>query len=283
MKYGVVIRNMGPAATRETLGACAVAAEEAGFDAAFVVDHLAIPPDQSEGSGGRYFEPLTTLAYLAALTRRIRLGVAVLVLPYRPAVYMAKQVATLQELSGGRLILGAGVGWMRPEFEALGVDPRKRGAITDETLEVLIRLFENDVSAYAGRHVAFPEFIFAPRPARPPIWIGGAGPAAVERTLRYGDGYYPLGLAPGELARIAGRLREEAARRGRPVPLLASGGTPPEGGPRAMIDRLSALREAGVGYYVLGLGRYAGPDAFRAGVERFATEVMPGLGREPAP
>ena len=282
MKYGVVIRNMGPAATRETLGACAVAAEEAGFDAAFVVDHLAIPPDQSEGSGGRYFEPLTTLAYLAALTRRIRLGVGVLVLPYRPAVYLAKQVATLQELSGERLILGAGVGWMRPEFEALGVDPRKRGAITDETLEVLLQLFENDVSAYAGRHVAFPEFIFAPRPARPPIWIGGAGPAALERTLGYGDGYYPLGLAPEELAGVAGRLREGAARRGRSVPILVSGGTPPEGGPRATIDHLSALREAGVEYYVLGLGRYTGPDDFRAGVERFAARVMPELRREPA-
>ena len=283
MKYGVFLRNMGPAATRETLGACAVAAEEAGFDAAFLVDHLAIPPDQSEGSGGCYFEPLTTLAYLAALTRRIRLGVAVLVLPYRPAVYTAKQVATLQELSGERLILGAGVGWMRPEFEALGVDPRKRGAITDETLEVLLQLFANDVSAYAGRHVAFPEFIFAPRPARPPIWIGGSGAVAVERTLRYGDGYYPIGREPGELAGIAARLREAAAGRGRPVPTLVSGGTAPEGGPRAMIDHLSALREAGVEYYVLGLGRYTGPGAFRSGVERFATEVMPELRQESAP
>ena len=119
MKFGVVIRNMGPAATRETLGACAKAVEEAGFDAAFVVDHLAIPPDQTEGSDGRYFEPLTTLAYFAALTQKIRLGISVLVFPYRPAVYMAKQIATLQELSGERIILGAGVGWLRPEFEAL--------------------------------------------------------------------------------------------------------------------------------------------------------------------
>ena len=81
MKFGVVIRNMGPAATRDTLGACVQAVEEAGFDAAFVVDHLAIPPDQTEGSGGRYFEPLTTLAYFAALTRKIQLGISVLVFP----------------------------------------------------------------------------------------------------------------------------------------------------------------------------------------------------------
>ena len=157
MKFGVVIRNMGPAATRETLGACVTAVEQAGFDAAFVVDHLAIPPDQTEGSGGRYFEPLTTLAYFAGMTKTIRLGVSVLVFPYRPAVYMAKQVATLQELSGGRIILGAGVGWMRPEFHALGVDPRHRGAITNESLAVVHKLFANDVNSFDGKHIQFPE------------------------------------------------------------------------------------------------------------------------------
>lgn len=275
MKYGVVIRNMGPAATRETLGACAKAAEDTGFDAAFVVDHLAIPPDQTEGSGGRYFEPLTTLAYFAALTRTIRLGISVLVFPYRPAVYMAKQVATLQELSGERLILGAGVGWLRREFEALGVDPRKRGAITNETLEIVHQLFDNDVSAYAGEHIAFPEFVFAPRPARPPIWIGGAGLKAIERTLKYGDGYYPIGLQSGELAKIAKRLQEEATKRGRPMPALIVGGMLREGGPEPMVDRISAMQEAGASYYVLGLGRYTDADTFRAGIERFAAEVMP--------
>src|SRR5262249_5020866 len=165
MKFGVVIRNMGPQSTRETITTCARAVEQAGFDAAFVVDHLAIPPDQTEGSGGRYLDPLTTLAYLAGVTQRIRLGVSVLVIPYRPAVLTAKQIATLQELSGERLILGAGVGWLRQEFEALGVDPRKRGALTDETLQVLHTLFANDVNAYEGKLVRFPAFVFAPRPA----------------------------------------------------------------------------------------------------------------------
>ena len=275
MKYGVVIRNMGPAATRDTLGACAKAAEDAGFNAAFVVDHLAIPPDQTEGSGGRYFEPLTTLAYFAALTRTIRLGISVLVFPYRPAVYLAKQVATLQELSGGRLILGAGVGWLRPEFEALGVDPRKRGAITNETLAVVRQLFDNDVSSYAGQHISFPEFVFAPRPPRPPIWVGGAGPTAIERTLKYSDGYYPIGIQSGELAKIAAHLREASAERGRAMPELIVGGMLREGRPEPMIDRISAMQEAGANYYVLGLGRYTEADTFRAGIERFAAQVIP--------
>ncbi len=99
-------------------------------------DHLCIPPDQTEGSGGRYLDVLATLAFLAGATDRIRLGVSVLVLPYRPAVLTAKQIATIQELSGDRMILGVGVGWMKPEFDALGVDLKKRGAISTETLAV---------------------------------------------------------------------------------------------------------------------------------------------------
>jgi probable F420-dependent oxidoreductase len=275
MKFGVVIRNMGPQSTRETIAACARAVEEAGFEAAFVVDHLAIPPDQTEGSGGRYLDPLTTLAYLAGITQRIRLGVSVLVLPYRPAVLMAKQVATLQELSGGRLILGAGVGWLRQEFAVLGVDPRKRGALTDETLQILHTLFANDVNSYEGKLVHFPAFVFAPRPARPPIWIGGSGPKALERTLRFGDAYYPIGLRPDELSQIGAYLREEAEKRGRAVPELIVGGMIREGVPEAMIDRIAAYRDAGASFYVLGLGRYANADAFRRGVEWFATQVMP--------
>lgn len=275
MKFGAVIRNMGPQSTRETITACARAVEDAGFDAAFVVDHLAIPPDQTEGSGGRYLDPLMTLGYLAGITQRIRLGISVLVIPYRPAVLTAKQVATLQELSGERLILGAGVGWLRQEFEALGVDPRKRGALTDETLHVLHTLFANDVSAYEGKLVRFPAFVFAPRPARPPIWIGGSGPKALERTLRFGDAYYPIGLKPDELVQVGTYLREEAEKRGRAVPELVVGGMIREGVPESMIDRIAAYRDAGASYYVLGMGRYADADTFRRGVERFAAEVMP--------
>lgn len=244
MKFGVVIRNMGPQSTRETLTACAKTAEEAGFDAAFVVDHLAIPPDQTEGSGGRYLDPLTTIAYLAGITHRVRLGISVLVLPYRPAVLTAKQVATIQELSGERLILGAGVGWLRQEFEALGVNPRLRGVLTDDTLNVLHTLFAHDVTGYEGKHVRFSPFVFAPRPKRPPIWIGGKGPKALERTLRFGDGYYPIGLNPEELSQIREYFQEEAEKRKRAMPELIVGGIIREGGPASMVDRVSAYREA---------------------------------------
>src|SRR5437879_9582450 len=144
MKYGVAIRNMGPQSARATIRACARVSESLGFDALFVSDHLCIPPDDTEGSGGRYLDVLATLAFIAGATERIRLGISVLVLPYRPAVLTAKQVATIQELSGERMILGVGVGWMRREFEALGVDKRMRGRITDETLRVVRHLFAHD-------------------------------------------------------------------------------------------------------------------------------------------
>src|SRR5579871_2135157 len=112
MKFAVAIRNMGAQSTMPTIKACALAAERLGYDALFVSDHLCIPPDQTEGSGGRYLDVLATLAFLAGTTARIRLGISVLVLPYRPAVYTAKLVATIQELSGERMILGVGSGWM---------------------------------------------------------------------------------------------------------------------------------------------------------------------------
>src|SRR6266403_1124502 len=128
MEVGVVLRNMGAQSTRETLVAAARAADALPAIAdVWVADHIAIPPDDAEGSGGRYLDPLATLAFLAGATTRIGLGAGVLVLPYRPPLPTAKWVATIQELSGGRLLLGVGAGWMPAEFRALGVEPARSG------------------------------------------------------------------------------------------------------------------------------------------------------------
>src|SRR3990172_10731342 len=130
MRLGLVLRSQGAQSTRETVLACARAAEDLGLDDVWVVDHVAIPPDDAEGSEGRYLDPLTALAWLAGATRRIGLGTGVLVLPYRPALPTAKAIATVQELSGGRLRLGGGGGWMEAEFRALGVPRARRGRDT---------------------------------------------------------------------------------------------------------------------------------------------------------
>ena len=143
MHIGVGLRNMGEQSTAETMGTCARAAEAAGVESVWVTDHIAIPPDDAAGSGGRYVDPLIALAWIAGATQTIGLGVGVLILPYRTSLLLAKQIASLQELSGERLLFGVGVGWMDAEFRALGVDRRRRGRISDQTLSFIRGLFRS--------------------------------------------------------------------------------------------------------------------------------------------
>jgi probable F420-dependent oxidoreductase len=216
MRLDITLRNMGPESTPELVRECARLAEDGGLDALWLADHIAIPPDDAEGSNGRYLDPLATLAFLAAATTRIGLGVGILVLPYRPPLPTAKWLATIQELSHGRLLFGAGVGWMAPEFRALGVDRRRRGAIADETLGVIARCFAADEVELNGQR-----FLFRPRPPRPPILVGGAPPHALRRAARFGDGWMPIGLAPDALRPHVDELRRLAAAAGKPAPEVA--------------------------------------------------------------
>ena len=258
MRLGVVLRTMGEQATRETLLGSARAAEEAGLDEVWVVDHVAIPPDDSEGSGGRYLDPLTALAWLAGATERIGLGTAVLVVPYRPALPTAKAIATLQELSGGRLALGVGVGWMAPEFRALGVPRAQRARITDETLAQWRAWFADDFAEANGQ-----PFLFRPRPPRPPFFVGGQPPHALERAVRLGDGWLPMGADPDKLRPHASRLRALAREHGRaPLEIVALGALPLDDPPRAR-EQLAALAEIGVTRVAHG-GRYTDAAELRA-------------------
>jgi probable F420-dependent oxidoreductase len=273
MKFGIAIRNMGPQSNRTTIRACARIAEQAGFDALFLSDHLCIPPDQTEGSGGRYLDVLATLAFIAGATEKIRLGVSVLVVPYRPAVLTAKQVATIQELSGERMILGIGVGWMKPEFDALGVEFRRRGAITNETLNVIYHLFGADVpGAYNGKLVKFPSFVFLPRPKRPTIWIGGNGPAAMTRAVKFGDGWHPM-LPATELKAKVEELHAGALAAGRAVcEIIVRRGLKLDD-TAAVRAKVAAEQEAGATYFILDLGRYPDEQSFGKSVETFMAKV----------
>ena len=224
MHIGVTLRNMGEQSTADTMATCALASEDAGMESIWVVDHIAIPPDDAEGSGGRYVDPLVSLAWLAGLTKSIRVGVGVLILPYRPQLPTAKQIASIQELSRGRLLLGVGIGWMDPEFRALGVNRHARGRISDETLAFLRDCFggEDDVVTANGQ-----SFLFRPKPQAPPIYVGGAPPHALQRAARYGDGWLPMGMtaekAAGPQGAIRGILRagwpqsRRGGRDGRPA------------------------------------------------------------------
>jgi len=270
VQIGITLRNMGPQSRPETLVPCAEAADAAGVESLWITDHLAIPPDDAEGSGGRYTDPLTTLAYLAARTRRIRLGTGVLILPYRRPLPTAKAVATVQELSGGRLLLGVGVGWMEAEFRAVGADRRRRGRDTDAALELLHRCFEGGAAEANGQPFVEANgqpFVFDPRPERPPIYVGGAGEHALRRTVRHGDGWLPMTSDPEKLAPAAARLRALADASGRPVPAIVAFGALPLDDPPAARARLDALAELGVVRFIQG-HRYDDLDGYRRTVDR---------------
>ncbi|MBI4695338.1 MAG: TIGR03619 family F420-dependent LLM class oxidoreductase [Gammaproteobacteria bacterium] len=262
LERGILLRNMGPQATAGTLRECARLAEQAGLDHVWVVDHLAIPPDEAEGSGGRYLDPLTTLAWLAAATTRLGLGIAVLIAPYRPPLPTAKVIATLQELCAGRFELGVGVGWMDAEFRALGVDRRRRGELTDEFLAFLHECFANEVAASNGQR-----FIFAPRPARPPFLIGGAAAHAFPRIVRHGDGWMPMSTEPAVLAPQIAELTARMADAGRPAPRIVPLGALPLADSAQARERLDALAAAGV-TGIVHAARYDGVSAFVTLVEQ---------------
>ncbi|MBX3026497.1 TIGR03619 family F420-dependent LLM class oxidoreductase [bacterium] len=271
MQLDITVRNMGPESTAEMIRHCARLAEDAGVDALWVADHIAIPPDDAEGSNGRYLDPLATLAFLAAATTRIGLGVGVLVLPYRPPLPTAKWLATIQELSDGRLLFGAGVGWMAPEFRAVGVDRRRRGAIADETLAILARCFAADEVELNGQR-----FLFRPRPARPPILVGGAPPHALRRAARYGDGWMPMGMPPDELGPHVAALRRLMAEAGKPEPQVAVLTRLPVDDPPAARAVLEAYAAAGATRLIHG-ARYRDTTEYHRHVNALAT-LRAGLG-----
>ena len=220
MQIGIAVRNMGVHATPDVISVIAVAADDAGLASLWVTDHIAIPPDDAEGSNGLYLDPLNTLSYIAGMTQRIKLGVGVLVLPYRPPLPTAKTIATLQSLSRGRLLLGCGIGWMDPEFKALGISRHDRGREADAMLAFLKECFgardRGDVVNVNGQ-----DFLFRPNPKPPPILIGGRPPQAIDRALRYGDGWMPMGRLDSFQADIA-VYRDRAASEGRPPPIVVT-------------------------------------------------------------
>ena len=262
MQIGIMVRNMGPASQPAIIKACARHAEEAGIHSLWVCDHIAIPAEDSEGSGGRYLDPLATLAFLAGVTRRISLGVTVLIVPYRPALPTAKWVATVQELSQGRLQLGVGVGWMAAEFRALGINRARRGVVTDETLAFLNDCFAADEVELNGQR-----FLFLPRPLKPPVLVGGSGPHCFERIVRYGDGWMPMGSDPAKLALAIAELRTRMASAGRPAPQVIPLGCLPLDDHRkahAQLDEWAALGATGF----IHAARYATSDEFKRMTER---------------
>jgi probable F420-dependent oxidoreductase len=225
MKLGVNVRNYGPTATPENLLGWVRFAEDNGFAIAMMSDHVAPTPDVSEIYPAPFYDPFTTLAWLGAATDRLELGTTVAVLPYRHPLHVARIAANIDRFTGGRFVLGVGVGWSAPEYGALGVAFAQRGAITDEYLAAITAAWTTDVVSLQGRYADYRDVSTGPRPARtphPPIWVGGSSPAAIRRAVRFGDAWHPINPDPAWLRDVGvPALSRAAAAEGRPVPALA--------------------------------------------------------------
>lgn len=211
MELQVVLPDESPDMDSQRLVELAVLAEGLGYRTAWLPDHLLPPAPYSDTYGGVY-EPLVTLSYLAARTSSIRLGTSVLVLPMRNPFVVAKQAATLQQLSGGRLTLGVGIGWDRDEFAAVGADFRTRAGRTDEGIR-LLRALLSGATSFHGEHYSFDSGVFEPQPSTPlPIMVGGTSDRALVRAATLADEWQGLGLEPWRFAELAARLRTRADR-----------------------------------------------------------------------
>lgn len=224
MKFGINILNFGPGTGPESLARWARFAEGAGFHLVMISDHVAITQDVQAGFPAPFYDPFTLLAWLIGLTKTVELGTTVTILPYRHPLLTARLAANLDQLSGGRFILGTGVGWARQEFDALGIPFEKRGAIADEYLEVIKLCWAKKVVSYEGRFVSFKDIYTEPQPARVtglPIWVGGSSEAALRRAVRFGDAWHPYRFSLDWLKETAlPRLRAIAEAEKKPVPAL---------------------------------------------------------------
>jgi probable F420-dependent oxidoreductase len=223
VKVGINLLNFGPGAHPENFSEWAREAESLGYHFLGVSDHVALTKDVSSQYPAPFYDPFTLLAWLSGITRTIELGTTVAIVPYRSPLQLARVGANLDRLSGGRFILGVGVGWAREEFDALGIPFGKRGAMTDEYLEALLELWTKDEASYRGSYVRFESVETGPRPVRaphPPIWVGGSSDAAIRRAARYGDAWHPIRIRVSWLEQKASELAEQARSLGRNVPPL---------------------------------------------------------------
>jgi probable F420-dependent oxidoreductase len=227
--FGLAFANTGPFTQPDQAVEFARAAEEAGFESIWTVEHVVVPsgyesayPYDPSGKmpGGEDMpipDPLIWLTYVAAATERIKLATGILILPQRNPVILSKELATLDHLSGGRLLLGIGVGWLEEEFDAIGVPFAERGRRTDDHVEAMRRLWSDDKATHHSEFTSFTDCVMRPQPAQGtiPIHVGGHTDIAARRAGRLGDGFFPGRGEHEELARLFDTARDEAKANGR--------------------------------------------------------------------
>jgi probable F420-dependent oxidoreductase len=295
MKVGVWIPSVRRFASNENIRASILQAERLGYDSIWTIDHVIAPTANAE-QFGLIYDPLITMALAAGLTERIQIGVSVLVLPYRHGVLTAKMVATLDDLSQGRIILGVGAGWNAAESGILGVPFEERGPMTDEYIAIMKTIWATPKPTFSGRYTQFSDVELYPLPVQPggpPIWVGGSSRAALRRTAEHGDAWHPINRTPDQLREGKAEIARLCQRFGRatppsmtlridarllldeyPYPTPAHAGHMLVGTPDELLDQIAELRDLGIEHLVL---EFVGRDFadFQAQIEAFATEVRP--------
>lgn len=295
MDFGLGLPNMRAGASAEGLEAAADVAERLGYATVWTTDHVLVPHEAAD-EYGRIFDAILTLAHVAGRTTKVRLGTSVIVVPQRQAVVLAKELATLDVLSRGRLIAGVGVGWNEVEFGNLGAADRfhVRGAYLDEAIRLWRHLWSGSRGPFDGRFHQLTDFVFEPLPVQPggpPIVVGGRSEAAYRRAGTVGDGYHFSVTSPSALPERLAIVRAAAEAAGRPMPpvsgrvTMAFDATEPPAGttwasigsPEAIAADMRAFAAAGVSHIALIL-RETDPARYVAIAERFAREVIPLVG-----
>lgn len=293
MKFGIILPIWRLSVRDAEMLTCR--AEELGFDGVFIPDHVVAMPATVEHYGPSWPDPLGLLAYLAGKTSSIRLGTSVVVLPYRNPLAVAKAAATVDQVSGGRLIFGVGVGWDEAEFKVLNIPFDQRGRISDEYLAIIKAVWAAESVDFAGRYFAFEKVGFAPRPVQqphPPVWVAcspfNVTKASIRRVVTSGDAWHPLGLSREQMKQGLEMVRAEAERLGRTPPAfrprnLLNLTDRPAGPDRALFegsaDQVAAdvefVRGLGADYVAFDLYACTDTDHMVRMLQSFARNVMP--------
>ena len=290
MRYGIALPNFTDLATPESIQAAAETADRLGWADVWTTDHVLV--DRSHASADYYvnFDALETLAWVGARHSNLGLGTSVIVVPQRSAVVLAKQIATLDSLSAGRVIAGIGIGWNEKEFGNLGFADRfhHRGAYLDETVRLWRHLWSGSSEPFDGRFHPLDDFVFGPLPAQRsslPIWIGGRAEPALRRVGRLADGYHSSATSPSAYAERLPVIKAAAHEAGRPVPTLSArarvqfdvkegSGYAMRGSPEDVAAEVRAFADLGVEHMALWFGERS-PELMVAAAERFNREVEP--------
>ena len=270
----------------EDLRQIALAADRLGYFYLTCSEHVGIPADVVPIRGGRYYDPLPTFGFLAAVTTRVRFMTHVLVLPYHHPLAVAKRYGTLDRLCGGRLMLGVGVGSLEPEFELLGAEFARRGERYGDALAALRAAFGRREPAYEGEHYRFDGFVIDPCGVqeRVPLWLGGRSPRSLRRALVSGDGWNPFRLTTEEVADLIPRAREWPEWKARSEPFdvglgpAASADVARPGGVDVLVDGVARARDAGATVINLGVARSDSLAHYLDQLEIIAERVIPRFG-----